>query len=77
MQAGALSRYSAANVAVDRGASISIGGANASASVVTVSYPFDFIVLNPVARLVAGKSKVGGSQISMTAQASMRNESQF
>lgn len=77
MQNGALSKYSSASINVDRAATISIGGANASASVVTVSYPFDFMVLNPIARLVVGKSKLGASTISMTASAAMRNESQF
>jgi Flp pilus assembly protein TadG len=54
--------------------SISIGGAlTAAGSKVTVTYPFSFMVLQPVANLVVKKSKAGGS-FTMTAVAEMRNE---
>jgi Flp pilus assembly protein TadG len=76
MQAGALSKSAAATVDVNQMSTISIGASNATASVVTVTYPFDFVVLNPVARLVVGGSTVGGAPIAMKAQAAMRNESQ-
>jgi len=76
MQSGQLPGYNTATVSVDSNGSISMGAGNASASVVTVTYPFDFIVLNPVARLVVGTSQLG-SPITMTASAAMRNESQF
>src|SRR5512145_2790287 len=49
-------------------------GPDWTSSEITVAYPFDFIVLNPVAKMVAGKSKLG-EQLTMTAVAVMRNES--
>jgi hypothetical protein len=56
---------------------VSIGGGNtASGSKVTVTYPFSFIVLQPVARLVVAGSMTG-APITLTASATMRNESQF
>jgi Flp pilus assembly protein TadG len=54
---------------------VSIGPQNVSASRVTVTYPFNFIVLNPVARLVTPGSSLGGAPLSITASAAMRNES--
>ena len=51
------------------------GGTTASASVVTVSYPFSFVVLQPVARLLVTGSTLGGP-VTLTASSEMRNESQ-
>ena len=48
----------------------------ASGSRVTVTYPFTFIVLQPVARLVVTGS-LSGTPITLTARAEMRNETQF
>lgn len=45
-----------------------------SGSQITVSYPFQFIVLNPVAQLVTKNSK-SGKPLTMSAAAIMRNES--
>ncbi len=45
-----------------------------TASRVTINFPFSFIVLNPVARLVVDNSSAGASVITMRAQAMMRNE---
>ena len=42
-------------------------------SEVTVAYPFEFMVLNPVAQLVA-KGSTTGNALTMTAVAVMRNE---
>lgn len=53
---------------------IPMGAATATGSKVTVNYPFSFIVLNPVARLVVKGSTVGGSSFTMSASAEMRNE---
>ena len=50
LQDGQLGGYSSATINVDQGATIAVGAGTASASVVTVNYPFDFMVLNPVAR---------------------------
>ncbi len=55
---------------------ISIGpdaGDTATASTVSVNFPFQFIVLQPVMQLVAGGSEVG-APITMNATATMRNE---
>lgn len=76
LTAGQLPNAAAASVNVNRNASMSIGATNASASVVTVQYPFNFVVLNPVARLVVGSSDLGSAPIAMTASALMRNEAQ-
>jgi Flp pilus assembly protein TadG len=75
MQAGQLSEYSAATVGVNRSASITVNGAPVSASEVSIDYPFSFIVLQPVARLVAPTTSLGGAVV-MHAQALMRNETQ-
>ncbi|MDQ3212700.1 MAG: pilus assembly protein [Acidobacteriota bacterium] len=46
----------------------------ATASRVTINYPFNFIVLNPVARLVRPAATVGSGTLNMQASALMRNE---
>lgn len=74
--AGQLPNPGTASVSVDRSATLAIGTTTASASIVTVQYPFNFIVLNPVARLVVGGSTLGSAPITMTASAEMRNEAQ-
>ena len=48
-------------------------GTNTS-SRVTVNYPFNFMVIGPVARLVRSSSTLGNSALTMTATALMRNE---
>ena len=55
---------------------ISIGAATASAKQVTVDYPFQFIVLQPVASLIVSGT-MAGAPITMSASAEMRNESPF
>jgi Flp pilus assembly protein TadG len=61
-------------VAVNRAAQIQIGpGRTASASTVTVTYPFRFIALQPLAQLVVPGSTTG-EPITMTASTTMRNE---
>ena len=75
MQARQLSNAAAATIVVDRTATVSIGAGTASASLVTVNYPFQFIVLQPVARLLVSGSIVG-APVTLTASAEMRNESQ-
>ena len=52
---------------------ISIGGVTTPGSKVTVSYPYSFMVLQPIARLVVANSNVG-APLTMTASAEMRNE---
>jgi Flp pilus assembly protein TadG len=60
-------------IAVNRNAQLPIGAGTAAASTVTVSYPFQFIVLQPVAELVVSGSTVG-EPLTMTASSTMRNE---
>ncbi len=75
MQNGQLPLYATAGVTVDRAASISVNGNAEIASQITVTYPFTFMVLQPVAQLVNAGSSTG-SALSMTATALMRNEAQ-
>lgn len=75
MQAGQLTRWASATISVNRSATLDLGGRTVSASQVTIDYPFQFIVLQPVARLVARGSTLGNALV-MRAQAVMRNESQ-
>ncbi len=72
---GQLAQYGAATIDVNRGASVMVNGMAAPASQVTVQYPFDFVVLGPVARLVrGGGSSNVGAPLTITASALMRNE---
>ena len=78
LQKGQLGRHASATVAVNPNSAVSLGAAGtASASLVTVTYPFDFAVLNPVARLVSPGTTLGGSTLNLTASAEMRNETAF
>jgi Flp pilus assembly protein TadG len=77
MQAGQLPNAATATVDVNQAATISIGTTStAAASVVTVNYPFSFVMLNPVARLLASNATLGASPLTMVAAAQMRNEAQ-
>ena len=60
-------------VTVQRNSTISYGSGTASGSKVTVTYPFKFIVLQDVVRLVVNGSTVG-APFTMAASATMRNE---
>jgi Flp pilus assembly protein TadG len=73
MQTGQLLHWSTATIVVDSGATLTVNGATAAASRVTVNYPFTFLVLQPVANLVVGSTTLGGA-LTMSAQALMRNE---
>lgn len=76
MQSGQLPNAGQATITVNRNATISIGAAQtAAASLVTVNYPFQFMVFQPVAQLVASGSTLG-TPITLTASAEMRNEAQ-
>jgi Flp pilus assembly protein TadG len=70
---GQLSNYNTAAVNVDKTSSIDVNGTPISASLVTVDYPFSFIMLQPVVRLVSPGATVG-APIVMHATAAMRNE---
>ena len=73
MANGQLTKAATASVVVDEGASINVNGTPVSASMVTVDYPFEFIMLQPIVRLVSPGATVGGP-ITMHATAIMRNE---
>ena len=60
---------------IDRNQTVSIGTGTASASQITVNYPFDFVVLDPIARLATGQGNGTPSTLNMVATATMRNES--
>lgn len=72
MKSGGLPQATSAAVSVVRNAPF---GASNTATVVTISYPFQFTVLNPVVRLVSPQSTTGQGTTTMTATATMRNES--
>jgi Flp pilus assembly protein TadG len=71
MQAGQLAAYGSATVGIERTVPF---GSN-TASKITVTYPFDFMVLNPVMRLLDSGSTTGQGTTMMTSIALMRNES--
>jgi Flp pilus assembly protein TadG len=74
LEAGLIAGASDATVTITRNNVIAIGAGTATASRVEVAFPFAFIVLQPVARLVVAGSTAGTS-LMMTASATMRNES--
>ena len=73
MSSGKLPKAGSASIDIDRAQTIPLGTGTASASQVTVSYPFDFVVLDPIAKLATGWGP--GKSINMVASATMRNES--
>ena len=64
-----LARSQSVQVNIQR--NVPLGASNASR--ITITYPFNFMVLNPVVRLVTPASTLGGP-LSMGATALMRNE---
>jgi Flp pilus assembly protein TadG len=76
LESGRLSDADTASVDIVTTATIPMGAATVSASVVTVNYPFQFTVLGPIARLVSSSSNIPGA-INLQAVSEMRNETQF
>ena len=76
LRMGQLSNVNDATVDISTTATMPMGAAMVSASIVTVNYPFQFTVLGPVARLVVPSSTLGGA-ITLRAASEMRNETQF
>ena len=64
-------RLNGASAAISVVRNVPFGGTTASR--VTVNYPFQFVFLGPVARLVRGNSTMG-APLTMTSSALMRNE---
>lgn len=75
MADGQLPKSGTAAVSIDKNVTIVVNGTNVGASQVIVDYPFEFIMLQPVARLVVPKTNTGKA-ITMRATALMRNEAQ-
>jgi Flp pilus assembly protein TadG len=74
LQDGALDKYADAVISVDRGVPFAAGTAGSpTASLITIQYPFEFIVLQPIAQLIVPGSSTG-APITMGATALMRNE---
>jgi len=71
MQAGSLPNYATATVTIQRG--IALTGTD-TASSIQIDYPFQFMVLNPVVRLIAPTDNKTGAPITMKSSAIMRNE---
>ena len=70
MKGGQLPKFGAATVSVNR----NVPFGTTTASTITVTYPFQFTVLNPVIRLINKASTAGQGTTNMVASASMRNE---
>jgi Flp pilus assembly protein TadG len=68
---GGLTTLADSNIPIQR--TVPLTG-SATASRVQLNYPFAFMVLNPVVRLIAPTDTKTGAPISMTAAALMRNE---
>jgi Flp pilus assembly protein TadG len=68
---GGLSSLDDSNIVVSR--TVAMTGTSSTGSQITVNYPFQFMVLNPVVRLIAPTSTTG-APITMTASTLMRNE---
>jgi Flp pilus assembly protein TadG len=75
MVGGQLPRAADAAITVNRAATLTINGKAVTASAVSIDYPFDFVVLQPVARLVSPGARTGNS-VTMHASSVMRNEAQ-
>ena len=72
---GQLGGVANATVAVNQATPMVVNGMSINATLVTVDYPFSFMVLQPVARLVV-KNSTAGSALTMRATSLMRNEAQ-
>jgi Flp pilus assembly protein TadG len=70
MTAGQLPNAATATVSINR--TVALTGSD-TASQITISYPFQFMVLNPVVRLVVPSSTTG-APITLQALSLMRNE---
>ena len=72
MKAGALGNYGTAGITIKR--DVVLTGAD-TASQIQIDYPFQFMVLNPVVRLIAPSDRKTGAPITMKSSVVMRNES--
>lgn len=72
MKGGSLPNHATAAVTIVR--NVTMTGADTGSSIV-IDYPFQFMVLNPVVRLIAPSDTKTGAPITMKSSALMRNES--
>ena len=70
---GGLASQPDGNITIDHTVAFTGDPTGPKGSLIQISYPFDFMVLNPVAKLVVSGSTLGGP-ITMHASALMRNE---
>jgi Flp pilus assembly protein TadG len=73
IQAGVLDPNVTPTIIIQRNAAISYGTGTATGSKVTVNYPYHFMVLNGIAKLVVSNTTLG-SDFTMATSATMRNE---
>lgn len=73
MDSGGLPNSGSAVVIVDRNATMQVNGTNTSASEVTIDYPFDFVVLQPVAWMIDPSATLD-TPVTLRASTLMRNE---
>jgi Flp pilus assembly protein TadG len=73
LNSGQVPNSGSASIAVTA-VNIPMGATTVPGTKVTVNYPFSFIVLNPVARLVSKGSTLGNAPFTMIASSEMRNE---
>ena len=71
LRSGGLKTLGDANIPIARAVTLT---ASSTASTVEIDYPFEFMVLNPVVRLIAPSDKTTGAPITMKAATLMRNE---
>ena len=71
LKGGGLTTVADAQIAVSRTVALT---ASSTASSVEINYPFQFMVLNPVVRLIAPGDTKTGAPITMKAATLMRNE---
>jgi Flp pilus assembly protein TadG len=73
IQAGVLDPNVTPTITIQRNATISYGTGTATGSKVTVNFPYQFMVLNGIAKLVVSGTTLG-SDFTMATSATMRNE---
>jgi Flp pilus assembly protein TadG len=69
---GGLKTLTADKIVINRNAAVT--GTTISGSTVEVQYPFEFMVLNPVVKLIAPTDSTTGAPITIKAATLMRNE---
>jgi len=68
---GGLASLADGNIVIGRNTVLT---ASSTASTVTVNYPFQFMMLNPIVRLIVPTDSTTGAPITLTAATIMRNE---